>query len=111
MKINFLLVSIVAFFILGSCKKSSPGNNAGGGGGVSATVPVLSVTTAVTSITNTSAISGGNVNSDGGAAVSVRGVCWNTASNPTIANSKTTDGSGTGSFTSNLTGLNAGVTY
>jgi len=70
------------------------------------------VTTAEpTSITSTTASSGGNVTDDGGAAVTVRGVCWNTATGPSISNSKTTDGDGTGSFTSNLTSLTPGTTY
>ena len=68
-------------------------------------------TTAVTAITQTSAVSGGNVTNDGGAAVTARGVCWSTSANPTTANSHTTDGSGTGIFTSNLTGLTPGTTY
>jgi hypothetical protein len=75
--------------------------------------PVLpTVTTAgITNITQTTATSGGDVTSDGGATVIARGVCWSTSSNPTTANSKTTDGSGTGVFVSNLTGLTASTLY
>ena len=62
-------------------------------------------TTAVTNISETGAISGGNVTSDGGAAVTARGVVWNTDGSPTLADSYTTDGTGTGIFTSTLTGL------
>ncbi|MCK9420966.1 MAG: hypothetical protein M0Q38_00015 [Bacteroidales bacterium] len=73
---------------------------------------VATVTTdPITGITATSATSGGNVTSDGGAAVTARGVCWSTVSGPTIADSKTIDGSGTGSFISNITGLTGGPTY
>ncbi len=68
-------------------------------------------TAAVTGITATTAISGGEVTDDGGATVTARGVCWSTSPNPTIADSHTSDGSGTGSFTSNITGLNATTTY
>ena len=68
-------------------------------------------TTAVTNISATTATSGGNVVNDGGAAVTARGVCWSTSQNPTVTNSHTTDGSGTGSFTSSITGLSAGTTY
>jgi hypothetical protein len=68
-------------------------------------------TTVVTNITQTMATSGGNVTSDGGATVTGRGVCWNTSSNPTTANSHTTDGNGTGTFVSNLTGLTANTLY
>ena len=75
--------------------------------------PILpTVTTAaVTSIAGTTAYSGGNVTSDGGGTVTARGVCWSTSSSPTTANSKTTDGTGSGSFTSSITGLCFGTTY
>jgi hypothetical protein len=73
--------------------------------------PFLSATAAVTSITATTATSGGTVGADGGASVSARGVCWSTTTNPTIANSKTTDGTGTGTFTSAITGLTSGTTH
>ncbi len=68
-------------------------------------------TAAASSILDVSATSGGNISSDGGSAVLSRGVCWNTSTGPTIANTKTTDGAGTGSFTSYLTGLSASTTY
>ena len=72
--------------------------------------PILN-TNNVTAITSTSAVCGGNVTSDGNATVTARGVCWSTSPNPTINNSKTTNGTGTGSFTSNITGLTANTTY
>ena len=65
----------------------------------------------MTNITQTTATSGGNVTSDGGVPVTARGVCWSTSANPTTANSYTTDGTGTGTFTSNLTGLNPNTLY
>jgi hypothetical protein len=68
-------------------------------------------TTNISAITNSSASSGGNVTSDGGSAVTARGVCWSTSTNPTIANSKTENGTGTGSFTSSLTSLSLSTTY
>jgi hypothetical protein len=68
-------------------------------------------TAAVSSVTAVSAISGGNITSDGGTAVTSRGVCWGTVTGPTTANSKTVDGPGSGSYTSSLTGLSAGTTY
>jgi len=69
------------------------------------------ITTAISSLTPTTAISGGNVTSDGGAGVIERGVCWSASSNPTIINSHTSDGTGTGSFASLITGLSNGMTY
>jgi len=74
------------------------------------TTPTVA-TTAVTAITDTTASSGGNVTSDGGAAVTARGVCWSTSVNPTTSNSKTTDGTGTGSFLSAITGLSPKTPY
>ena len=70
-------------------------------------------TTAVTGITATAAVSGGNITADGGAAITAKGICWATTANPTTANSKTSEtvGAGIGAFTSNLTGLTPGTTY
>jgi len=77
-----------------------------------ATQDLASVTTnAVTNVTDTSASSGGNVTDDGGASVTARGVCWNTSGSPTTSDTCTSDGTGTGNFTSSLTGLNPGTTY
>ncbi|MFA4907903.1 MAG: FISUMP domain-containing protein [archaeon] len=68
-------------------------------------------TAEVSEITSTTAKCGGTVTSDGGSAVTSRGVCWSTDQNPTVSDSKTTNGTGTGSFTSEITGLTAGTTY
>jgi gliding motility-associated-like protein len=76
----------------------------------SSSVPILS-TTITSSVTMTSASSGGNITSDGNQAVTSRGVCWNTSPTPTTGNSTTTDGTGTGSFTSSLTSLSPGTLY
>jgi hypothetical protein len=76
----------------------------------SAGVPILNTIT-VTLITASTASSGGNITYDGGAEVTARGVCWSTSQNPTITDNHTSDGSGTGSFTSNLTGLKAATIY
>jgi uncharacterized protein (TIGR02145 family) len=68
-------------------------------------------TVPVSNITYNSAVSGGNITLDGGTAIMARGVCWSTTSNPTLNDSKTTDGTGTGSFVSNITGLLPNTTY
>ena len=62
-------------------------------------------------ITASSAQTGGNVTGDGGAAVAVRGVCWSTSPGPTITNSISQSGSGTGSFSSTITGLTDNTKY
>ena len=68
-------------------------------------------TSPISNTTSTSASTGGSISATGGSLVTQRGVCWSTAQNPTTANSSTNDGNGTGSFTSNLTGLTANTTY
>ena len=76
------------------------------------TSPTLAATTAASSIASTTATSGGDISSDGGSAVTVRGIVWGTTSNPTTAlTTKTSDGTGTGAFTSSLTGLTPATTY
>jgi uncharacterized protein (TIGR02145 family) len=81
-----------------------------GGGETTAFLPTVT-TAEVSNITQTSATCGGNVTSDGGATVTARGVCWSTSQNPTVSDSHTTNGSGTFSFTSNITGLTSITTY
>lgn len=103
-KIFFILLFFIGYGIIISCKDESapvePKTN----------IPELSTTTA-TNITQISAFAGGIITSDGGGAITAKGVCWSTNPFPTINDSKTTDGSGTGSFTSNIIGLTANTTY
>jgi uncharacterized protein (TIGR02145 family) len=68
-------------------------------------------TTPISSITETSAVSGGNITNNGGGAVTSMGICWGTNTNPTLADNSLVNGSGTGSFVSNLIGLTNGITY
>ncbi len=73
-------------------------------------VPTV-VTAEVTDILVKTATCGGNVTTWGGDTVRVRGVCWNTTGNPTIADNKTENGSGLGSFQSILYPLLENTTY
>jgi len=75
-----------------------------------AQLPIVS-TTAISNLTPVSASTGGYVSSDGYAPVIARGVCWSTSPNPTIADNKTTDSSGTGGYISALTGLAPSTPY
>ena len=68
-------------------------------------------TSAVSNVTETSATCGGNVTSAGYSAVTGRGVCLGTEPNPTVEGSHTSDGIGTGMFTSRLAGLAPNTTY
>jgi uncharacterized protein (TIGR02145 family) len=80
------------------------------GGGTSMVVPTVT-TASFTAVTSNSAITGGDVAQDGGASVTARGVAYGTSSSPTTAGSITNDGTGTGVFTSTLTGLTPSTTY
>jgi hypothetical protein len=73
-------------------------------------VPTIS-TTAASSISLATATTGGNITSDGGTTIVSRGICWSLSANPTINDNKLINGNGTGNYTINLTGLNAGTTY
>ncbi len=69
-------------------------------------------TAAVSNITTTTATSGGNITAENGAPVTAKGICWSLTSGATIdLSTKTTDGTGAGSFVSNMTGLSPGSTY
>lgn len=68
-------------------------------------------TSSISSITDNSAQSGGNVTNNGGASVTARGVCWSDSQNPTTDDSCTSDGSGLGEFTSDITDLNPDTDY
>lgn len=68
-------------------------------------------TNPVINISQNTAVSGGNISSTGGADIVARGVCWSVNQNPTINDSKTIDGDGTGFYYSQLTGLQGGTKY
>lgn len=68
-------------------------------------------TTQVSAVTSVSATAGGEVTNDGGGNITARGVCWGTSPNPTVAGNKTTNGTGIGIFTSNLSPLTDGTVY
>lgn len=78
--------------------------------GVSADPPTVT-SVEPTYISTTYLTTGGNIATDGGADITARGVCWSTTANPTIANSKTADGLGVGSFISKPTGLTPKTKY
>jgi len=94
---NLSLVCLIALGILNSCKPDE-------------TYPVLS-TTDVTSITGTSCISGGTIMKEGYYPVINRGVCWSKHSYPNITDNITSDGTGKGTFVSNITGLKTSTAY
>lgn len=98
----FPLLVVGTFLIFANSCKKDDNNNAG--------IPVLT-TYAVTDITGTNAISGGNIITDGGATITARGVCWSTGQTPTISDNKTEDGKGAGSFNSRIINLEPNTIY
>jgi hypothetical protein len=80
-------------------------------GSVTTQIPTLS-TSAVSNLGTTTATSGGNVSADGGATVTARGVVWSTNPTPVVSlTTKTSNGTGTGTFSSSLTSLSPNTTY
>lgn len=79
-----------------SCKNKSQG--------------IIITTTNVSAITQTTAVSGGNIRVNWGP-VKARGVCWATTTDPKVEDDHTSDGTETGSFVSILTGLQPGTDY
>ncbi len=97
-QLYYFALAVIMALPFSSCKKDS-------------TNPPSVSTTAVTGVSVTSAISGGNITSQGTSAVTARGVCWGATANPVITGSKTTDGTGIGTFTSTITGLTPATLY
>jgi len=93
-----LLIIGMVLFLYNSCKKDKE-----------KTVPVLT-TLSISNITSTTATCGGNI-TGGCPLVSERGVCWSKGSNPTTADSKTTDGTGQGNYASTISNLDTSSTY
>ncbi len=73
--------------------------------------PTVTTNTTVSNITATSATSGGDAVNNNGESITEKGVCWSTTQDPTISDTHTSDGTGTGAFTSSITGLTKGTTY
>lgn len=75
------------------------------------TSPVVTTNAAITTNGFTTATWGGNVSTDGGEAVTEKGICWSTVANPTIADSKTTESAGIGAIVGDMTSLTVGTKY
>jgi uncharacterized protein (TIGR02145 family) len=97
--LNIILTALLIFLMVLACKKEDPPG------------PPALTTSAISEITYSRATTGGTITDDGGEAVTARGVCWSTAPDPTTADNKTEDGAGSGSFTSEISGLDPETTY
>lgn len=95
--INYsVILSLILMISISSCRKKE--------------VPVVE-TDPISNITGTSAACGGNIIDDRGETVLTRGVCWSKNIEPSISDSKTTDGAGAGSFSSSITDLLPATDY
>jgi uncharacterized protein (TIGR02145 family) len=92
-----ILFFVIIFQFSQSCKKEEP--------------PQV-ITDEITSITTSSAMGGGIIISEGSSQIITRGVCWSREKGPTIEKSdRTDDGSGSGIFHSQVTGVDGGTLY
>ena len=73
-------------------------------------VPELK-TNSIGKITRTSASCDGEVISEGGLPVTLRGVCYGKAPFPTLSDNYTNNGTGSGIFTATMSGMDQGTTY
>ena len=95
-RIYLNLMLLTTAFLLAACKEK--------------TLPVVS-TKPVTDITETTAVSGGTITSDGNASITQKGVCWDVLENPTVSDASITYGPGSDEFTSNIVYLTTNTTY
>jgi uncharacterized protein (TIGR02145 family) len=103
-KLN-ICICLSFFWLFISCKKEK--NN------VIKLAPLSTLSVNSIQSSNASALSGGEITSDGGSNITSRGVVWSNAHNPTLANNvgSTYDGTGIGSFSSTMTKLKGSTTY
>lgn len=74
------------------------------------TLPVIT-TTNVSDIDLASAVGGGTIADDGGSTITERGICWNTAENPTINDYIAVDNTDGDGFEAGITSLQWATTY
>ncbi len=103
MKNTILRTTFLAtfFFFLFSCTKEE----------IKVNLPTLTTAT-LTNITPNSASLDVTISNDGGGTITARGLVWSTSQNPTVSlSTKTVNGTGTGTFTSQVINLIPGTTY
>lgn len=93
-KIFTILFALAGIFVFEACKKN--------------TLPTVS-TVEIVKLKNDSVNIVANVVSEDD--VIEKGICWTTNTEPTIADSKTTEGPGAGDFTSSISGLDEDTVY
>jgi hypothetical protein len=98
-----LFIFLVCLTIVGCKKKEQPAPQETPSATPSPLPTVF--TSTISSITDSSAVGGGTVTSEGTSAITAVGVCWDTMPTPTTLKYKTNNGAGIGNYLSNLTNL------
>ena len=106
----FSILAIIITFTFVSCENEAVDSSLLNQDEETNTLPIVSTLT-VTNTVSTTAISGGTITSDGGYTVTARGVVYSTNENPTITDSKTIDGIGSGNFMSTIYNLTPATIY
>lgn len=106
----FSILAIIISFTFVSCENEAVDSSLLNQDEETNTLPIVSTLT-VTNTVSTTAISGGTITSDGGYTVTARGVVYSTNENPTITDSKTIDGIGSGNFMSTIYNLTPATIY
>ena len=107
-KVMVALMLMMAFVCVAGCNKDSNFNN--DNGSEETTIPVVE-TSSVREITDTNAIGGGKITSNGSSSVIECGVCWSAETNPTVNDSHAVSSSNTGTFSCQITNLVPNTTY
>lgn len=95
-----LLILVLTLLLLSACHKKEEDNS----------VPVLS-TIPASNINQHSALSGGQIISDGGFTILSKGICWSEQQMPTILSNKTENSQGLVDFICNVEGLESNKSY
>jgi hypothetical protein len=96
--IQYFFQLSVLFLILTGCKKKPDG-------------VIVLVTVPAFNISQTSIDTGGEISTNDDVDITAKGVCWGQNPNPTIEDSKTSDGTGKDNFTSEINGLLPNESY
>lgn len=103
---SLFLLMVTCLVFTSSCKKNDDDDDNN-----NVKVDQVLSTLEVTQVSTTTAMSGGVITFDGGSTITERGVCWSTGLTPTIADNKTSNGTGAGTFISSIGGLTPGTQY
>lgn len=109
-KFKIIILTILGILVQSCSKDESPVNPTPSSNNNITLPEIITHTTILNPISQNPGL-GGNITSDGGSPITARGIVWSTNLNPTLSNSKTSDGTGTGPFNSVMTGLSSLTRY